>query len=176
MHSHFLPFSFWSFISRDSHNLYVSEFLIAICRKCLAILSWKYVERVTRTHRTETGNPGWEYGWTPQCSGVCRWDHAADASWSAATRRWHPPPPSLPVKDPRSLPSDLHFRRLRLVGWTWHTCLSLLIQEVERARGPTVFLWRQGHFLTQTVGHVGFREISGANRNEGLDAKLSKND
>ena len=84
-------------------------------------------------------------------------------------------PPSLPVKDPRLLPSDLHFRRLRLVGWTWHTCLSL-IQEVERARGPTVFLWRQEHFLTQAVGHVGFREISGANRNEGLDAKLSKND
>lgn len=110
MHSHFLPFSFWSFISRDSHNLYVSEFLIAICRKCLAILSWKYVERVTRTHRTETGNPGWEYGWTPQCSGVCRWDHAADASWSAATRRWHPPPP------PAS--------QLKIPGHSLQTCIS----------------------------------------------------
>ena len=32
-------FFHWSFLSRDSHDLYVSEFLIAICRKCLAILS-----------------------------------------------------------------------------------------------------------------------------------------
>ena len=32
-------FFHWSFLSRDSRDLYVSEFLIAICRKCLAILS-----------------------------------------------------------------------------------------------------------------------------------------
>lgn len=63
-------FFHWSFLSRDSHNLFVSEFLIAICRKCLAILSRKYVGRVTGTHRTETGNPEWECGWTPQCSGA----------------------------------------------------------------------------------------------------------